>query len=105
MMALTNLSPDELEARQELAASAESIESLAPVARCRQVMSLERQARIANGLMVLGGSVLAAFAHPNWLIWPAFMGASLIFSGIANLCGFAVILARLPWNHVAPPTE
>ncbi len=77
-----------------------------PVTRGKKSMSLERQVRIAIGLLVLIGSALTQFAHPYWLGLPAFMGAGLIFSGITDFCGLALILGRMPWNQVAlDPTE
>jgi len=63
--------------------------------------SLERQARVVNGLLVLIGSVLACFGGPYWLCWPAFMGASLIFSGVVDFCGLKLIFRRMPWNQSA----
>lgn len=72
-----------------------------PVTRGKKSISLERQVRIAIGSLVLIGSALTQFAHPYWLGLPAFMGAGLIFSGIADFCGLALILGRMPWNQVA----
>ena len=76
-----------------------------PVTRGQKGMSLERQVRIAIGLLVLAGSALTWFVHPYWIGLPAFMGAGLIFSGLADFCGLALILGRMPWNQVAPPTS
>ena len=73
-----------------------------PVVRGKKTISLERQVRIAIGLTVLTSSILAALVHPYWIGLAAFMGAGLIFSGITDFCGFALILARLPWNQVPP---
>ena len=58
-------------------------------------MSLERKARIANGLLVLISSLLtlAVDARFGWIV--LFMGISLIFSGVTGFCGFAVIFRRL----------
>ena len=72
-----------------------------PVTRGQKSISLERQVRIAIGSLVLIGSALTQFAHPYWLGLPAFMGAGLIFSGITDFCGLALILGRMPWNQVA----
>lgn len=72
-----------------------------PVVRGQTAISLERQVRIAIGLLVLASSALAAFVHPYWIGVAAFMGAGLIFSGITDYCGLALILSRLPWNQVA----
>lgn len=71
-----------------------------PVNRGRKVMSLERQVRIAAGLLVLLGSALGFFVHPYFIAIAAFMGAGLVFAGITDTCGLAMILARMPWNQV-----
>ncbi len=72
-----------------------------PVSKGRATMSLERQVRLTAGLLVLIGSVLGYFASPAWLALSAFVGAGLMFSGITNTCGMAMILARMPWNNRA----
>ena len=58
-------------------------------------MSVERKARIANGLLILLGSLLAWFVDERFVWIALFMGASLIFSGATDFCGFAVIFKRL----------
>ena len=70
-----------------------------PVIRGRAVMSLERQVRIAAGSLVFIGALLGYFVNPAWLALSAFVGAGLMFSGITNTCGMAMILARMPWNN------
>jgi rhodanese-related sulfurtransferase len=72
-----------------------------PVVRGKKAMSLERQVRILIGAMVLASSLLAYFVHPYWIGLTAFFGGGLIFSGITDFCGLALILARMPWNQVA----
>jgi rhodanese-related sulfurtransferase len=71
-----------------------------PVVRGKKSISLERQVRIAIGLIVLTSSLLATFVHPYWIGLAAFMGAGLVFSGITDFCGLALILGRMPWNQV-----
>lgn len=71
-----------------------------PVIRGKKAMSLERQVRIAAGMLVLIGSVLGAFIHPYWLGLSAFVGAGLVFAGVTDTCGMAMFLARMPWNQV-----
>ena len=58
-------------------------------------MSVERKARIANGLLVLVSSLLVFFVDPRFAWLTLGMGASLIFSGMTGFCGFAVIFRRL----------
>ncbi len=74
-----------------------------PVVRGTQkkVMSLERQVRIAAGSFVVVGSALGFWVHPAWIGLSAFVGAGLVFSGLTDTCGMAMVLARMPWNQVA----
>lgn len=72
-----------------------------PVVRGKKAISLERQVRIAAGLLVLIGSVLGAFVSPYWIGLAAFVGAGLIFAGITDTCGMGMLLARMPWNQVS----
>ncbi len=62
-------------------------------------ISLERQVRIAAGSLVVLGIVLAAGISPWFLLLSLFVGGGLIFSGVTNTCGMALVLARMPWNH------
>lgn len=71
-----------------------------PVVRGKKAISLERQVRIAAGMLVLLGAVLGWFAHPAFIGLSAFVGAGLVFAGITDACGLGMILARMPWNQV-----
>jgi len=77
------------------------IEAGLPVER-QQVggISLERQVRIAAGSLVFVGTLLATFLHPLFLVVPGFIGAGLVFAGITDICGMAMLLARMPWNQI-----
>jgi len=71
-----------------------------PVERsAKKVISLERQVRIAAGLLVLTGVILAATVNQWFIVLSAFVGAGLTFSGITNTCGMGLLLARAPWNR------
>lgn len=70
-----------------------------PVVQGKQTISIERQTRIAAGLLVVAGVLLGAFVHPLWLILPGFVGAGLAFAGITDTCGMGMMLARMPWNQ------
>ena len=72
-----------------------------PVARGKKVMSLERQVRIAAGLLVLLGIILATSVHPYFAGLSAFVGAGLVFAGITDTCGMGMLLSKMPWNQVA----
>ena len=69
-----------------------------PVVRGPKAVSLERQVRIAAGLLVLTGTALGAFVHPAFLGVAGFVGAGLTFSGLTDTCGMGLVLARMPWN-------
>jgi rhodanese-related sulfurtransferase len=70
-----------------------------PVVRgTSRVISLERQVRIAAGALVLTGIALGTFVHPALYGLSAFIGAGLVFAGITDWCGMAMVLAKMPWN-------
>jgi rhodanese-related sulfurtransferase len=70
-----------------------------PSVRGENVMSLERQVRIAAGSLALTFGLLGALVHPAWAFGAAFIGAGLIFAGLTNFCGMGLLLARMPWNR------
>jgi rhodanese-related sulfurtransferase len=70
-----------------------------PVIRGPKTISLERQVRIAAGALVVLGSVLSLAVDEWFAVLAAFVGAGLIFAGITDTCGMALLLARLPWNR------
>jgi rhodanese-related sulfurtransferase len=71
-----------------------------PVVRGKKAISLERQVRIAAGLLVLLGALLGWFVHPALIGLSAFIGAGLVFAGATDTCGMGMMLARMPWNQV-----
>lgn len=75
-----------------------------PVVRGKkQVMAMDRQVRIAAGLLVLVGCALALMVQPSWIgiALGAAIGGGLIFSGATDTCGMAAVLAKMPWNRVS----
>lgn len=70
-----------------------------PVVRGRKTMSLERQVRTVAGALVFVGTLLGAFVDPLFLVVPGFVGAGLVFAGVTDTCGMAMLLARMPWNQ------
>lgn len=70
-----------------------------PVVRGKKAISLERQVRIAAGLLVLLGIGGWYANYPAFLALSAFVGAGLMFAGITDTCGMGMILARMPWNQ------
>lgn len=71
-----------------------------PVVRGKKTISLERQVRIAAGSLVMLGAVLALLVHPWFALLSAFVGGGLVFAGMTDTCGMAMLLARMPWNQV-----
>ena len=69
-----------------------------PVIRGRKTISIERQVRIGAGTLVVIGTSLGWFVHPAFFILSAFVGAGLVFAGITDICGMAIVLAKAPWN-------
>jgi rhodanese-related sulfurtransferase len=72
-----------------------------PVNSGKKTVSLERQVRIVAGFLVLSGVILGVAANPIFYGLSAFVGAGLIFAGITDTCGMAMILAKMPWNQAA----
>ena len=70
-----------------------------PVIRGKNVMSLERQVRIAAGTLVFVGTILSVGLSPWWLILPGFVGAGLVFAGLTDTCGMGMLIAKMPWNR------
>jgi rhodanese-related sulfurtransferase len=70
-----------------------------PLERGRGVISLERQVRIAAGLLVLTGVLCGWLVNPAWFGLAAFVGAGLVFAGVTDFCGMGMLLARMPWNR------
>jgi rhodanese-related sulfurtransferase len=76
------------------------VEGGLPVVRGKKMISLERQVRIAAGLLVLIGALLGWLVHPVFIGLAAFVGAGLVFAGVTDTCGMGLMLARMPWNQV-----
>jgi len=72
-----------------------------PVVLGKAHMSLERQVRVAAGAMACAGGVLAVTLSPWFGLLPAFVGAGLVYAGVTDRCGMAMLLAKLPYNRVS----
>jgi rhodanese-related sulfurtransferase len=64
-----------------------------PVERQKGPMALERQVRIAAGSLVLIGLLVPGARFISY-----FVGCGLVFAGVTDKCGMALLLAKLPWN-------
>jgi rhodanese-related sulfurtransferase len=69
------------------------------VNRGKKAMSLERQVRIAAGVLILTGITLGFQQHPGFFGLSAFVGVGLILAGITDWCGMGMLLAKMPWNQ------
>jgi rhodanese-related sulfurtransferase len=70
-----------------------------PLVHGKSTISLERQVRIAAGMIVLMGVILGTWVNPLFYGISAFVGVGLVFAGITDWCGMALLLARAPWNR------
>ncbi len=75
------------------------IEAGLPVVRGRKAMSLERQVRIAAGLLVVTGVALGTLVHSGFYGLSAFVGAGLVFAGLTDTCAMGMLIAKMPWNQ------
>lgn len=64
-----------------------------------RVISLDRQVRITIGTVVVTGVVLGYLVNPAFFLLSGFMGAGLVFAGVTDWCGLAILMAKLPWNQ------
>jgi rhodanese-related sulfurtransferase len=69
---------------------------LVECAPCR--WTLERQVRLIAGSIVLAATLLAVLINPRWVYLAMLVGAGLAFAGASNICGMAILLAKMPWN-------
>lgn len=72
-----------------------------PAVRGAARLSLERQVRIVAGALAATGGLLAALVNPTFGFLAAFVGSGLVFAGLTDTCGMAMLLARLPYNRSA----
>lgn len=61
-------------------------------------ITLERQVRIAAGLIVMIGASLSLVVSPYFALIPIGVGGGLVFAGITDQCGLALMIAKAPWN-------
>lgn len=67
----------------------------------QRAMSIERQVRIAAGSLTVLGVALGFLVHPGFFGLAGFVGAGLVFAGVTDTCGMAMVLAKMPWNRAA----
>jgi rhodanese-related sulfurtransferase len=70
-----------------------------PLLRCGKAVSVERQAQIAIGSLLLVKVLLGFSVHELFFALTAIVGAGLIVTGVTRCCGMAQLMARMPWNR------
>ncbi len=76
-----------------------------PIGGHTRRLSLERQVRIVAGALAATGGLLGFFVNPAFALLPAFIGSGLVFAGVTDKCGMALVLSRLPYNRAACDVE
>ncbi|MGB1127371.1 MAG: rhodanese-like domain-containing protein [Opitutales bacterium] len=69
------------------------------IVRGNGAISIERQVRIAAGMLVAIGSIAGLVIHAGFFILPIFVGSGLVFAGLTDTCGMGLLLAKMPWNR------
>ncbi len=70
-----------------------------PVVTCAPCRwTLERQVRLIAGLLVLAATVMSVLLNVKWVYLAMLVGGGLTFAGATNICGMAILLAKMPWN-------
>lgn len=62
-------------------------------------MPLERQLRIAIGILFSIITALACWVHPLFSVLAFLLSVGLVVSAVLNRCGLAFLLAKAPWNQ------
>ena len=60
--------------------------------------SLERQVRLAAGLLVLTGVLLSQLVNSSWIFLSGFVGLGLTFAGLTDICPMGILFMHMPWN-------
>jgi len=72
-----------------------------PVQKGQKALGLEQQVRLIVGGMALTGAGIVLAGQPMGLALVAFMGLGMVYAGITDTCGMAMVLAKAPWNRGA----
>jgi rhodanese-related sulfurtransferase len=74
-----------------------------PVARERnRGLPILRQVQIVVGAFCVVSATLALTVDRRFAGIPLMLGGGLLFAGLTGTCGLALLLARMPWNRLAP---
>lgn len=72
-----------------------------PVQKGQKALGLEQQVRLIVGGMALTGAGIVLAGEPMGLALVAMMGLGMVYAGITDTCGMAMVLAKAPWNQNA----
>ncbi len=72
-----------------------------PVQKGQKALGLEQQVRLIAGSMALTGAGIVLAGQPMGLALVAMMGLGMVYAGITDTCGMAMVLAKAPWNQNA----
>ena len=73
-----------------------------PTVKQTSAIPLERQVRIAAGVLVLGFSLAGFLVKPAFFYGTALVGFMLTLTGALGICPMMSVLKMLPWNRVTP---
>ena len=63
--------------------------------------ALERQVRLAAGVLILVG-LIGSFFWPPAIALAWFVPCGLIFAALADSCAMGMLIAKMPWNRPRP---
>lgn len=61
--------------------------------------ALERQVRLAAGLIVLSSVVVSLTVYAPMIYLAGFVGLGLTGAGLTDICPMGMLLAKMPWNR------
>jgi hypothetical protein len=70
-----------------------------PMRRCGAAISVQRQAQIAIGALILLKVLFGFTLHELFFVAAALLGAGLIVAGITRWCGMERLVGLMPWNR------
>lgn len=79
-----------------------------PIVTCQNSRwSLERQARLSVGMLLLVAVALAIFVHPSFVYVAGLVGCGLLMAGLTDVCLMGTLMGRMPWNGspCPPPSD
>lgn len=63
--------------------------------------ALDRQVRLAAGLLVLSSVVVSLTVYPPMVYLAGLVGLGLTGAGLTDFCPMAILLAKMPWNRAS----